>query len=174
RLFPQKQGATGATVLELRNVSYRNAVRDISFELKSGEILGIAGLVGSGRTELALTMFGITPPTAGELLLDGKPVAITGPEKARELGIASITDEPTRGIDVDANAEIHLLMRELAGEGMAILMISSELPEVLGMSERVLVMSGGRIAARLDRGEVTAEAVGAAMVKGRAEAEAAW
>src|SRR5438874_3957895 len=258
RLFPQKQGETGRTVLELRNVSYREAVRDISFELKAGEILGIAGLVGSGRTELALTMFGITPATAGEILLDGKPVAITGPEKARELGIAYIPedrgsqglirtqmiaenvslamlkrlapryiidrlremrlardaiarfgirargpeqivrqlsggnqqkvvlakwlvteprilimDEPTRGIDVGAKAEIHLLMRKLAAEGMAILMISSELPEVLGMSERVLVMNGGRIAARFGRGEVTAEAVGAAMVKGRAEAEVA-
>ena len=84
-----------------------------------------------------------------------------------------IMDEPTRGIDVGAKAEIHLLMRKLAGKGMAILMISSELPEVLGMSERVLVMNGGRIAARFDRGEVTAEAVGAAMVKGRAEAEVA-
>jgi rhamnose transport system ATP-binding protein len=84
-----------------------------------------------------------------------------------------IMDEPTRGIDVGAKAEIHLLMRKLAGEGMAILMISSELPEVLGMSDRVLVMSGGRITAHLDRDEITAEAVGAAMVRGRAEAEVA-
>jgi len=258
RLFPQKQGETGGTALELRNVSYHNAVRDISFELKAGEILGLAGLVGSGRTELALTIFGITPATAGEILLDGKPVAITGPERARELGIAYIPedrgtqglirtqkisenvslamlkrlaphyiidrlrelklareainrfgirargpeqivrqlsggnqqkvvlakwlvteprilimDEPTRGIDVGAKAEIHLLMRKLAGEGMAILMISSELPEILGMSERVLVMSGGRITASLGRGEVTAEAIGAAMVKRRTEAEVA-
>jgi rhamnose transport system ATP-binding protein len=254
RLFPQKQGETGATVLELRQISYRNAVRDISFVLKAGEILGLAGLVGSGRTELALTVFGITPATAGEILLDGRPVIITGPEKARELGIAYIPedrstqglirtqkiaenislamlkrlaprliidrlrelklardaiarfgirargpeqvvrqlsggnqqkvvlakwlvteprilimDEPTRGIDVGAKAEIHLLMRKLAGEGMAILMISSELPEVLGMSDRVLVMNGGRIVAKLDADEVTAEAVGAAMIKGRPE-----
>ncbi len=194
----------------------------------------------------------------GEILLDGKPVAITGPDKARELGIAYIPedrgtqglirtqkiaenvslamlkrlapryiidrlreirlardaiarfgirargpeqvvrqlsggnqqkvvlakwlvteprilimDEPTRGIDVGAKAEIHLLMRKLAAEGMAILMISSELPEVLGMSDRVMVMSGGRITGHLGEGEITAEAVGAAMVKRRAGAEVA-
>jgi rhamnose transport system ATP-binding protein len=258
RLFPQKQGETGATVLELRNVSYGDVVRDISFELKSGEILGIAGLVGSGRTELALTMFGITPATSGDILLDGRAVTIGGPEQARALGIAYIPedrgtqglirsqriaenvslamldrlaphyiidrlrelrlardaiarfgirargpdqvvrqlsggnqqkvvlakwlvteprilimDEPTRGIDVGAKAEIHLLMRKLAGEGIAILMISSELPEVLGMSDRVLVMSSGRIAAHFDGAEVAAEAVGAAMLKGRTEAAVA-
>ncbi|MFL5259334.1 MAG: sugar ABC transporter ATP-binding protein [Hyphomicrobiales bacterium] len=258
RLFPQKQGETGATLLELRNVSYDDVVRDISFELKSGEILGIAGLVGSGRTELALTIFGITPATSGEILLDGKAVTIGGPEQARALGIAYIPedrgtqglirsqriaenvslamldrlaphyiidrlrelrlardaiarfgirargpdqvvrqlsggnqqkvvlakwlvteprilimDEPTRGIDVGAKAEIHLLMRKLAGEGLAILMISSELPEVLGMSDRVLVMSSGRIAARFDGANAAAEAVGAAMLKGRAEAAVA-
>jgi len=254
RLFPQRQAEAGGTVLELRNVSYGTAVRDISFELRSGEILGLAGLVGSGRTELALTVFGITPATSGEILLDGKPVIITGPDKARELGIAYIPedrgtqglirtqriaenvslamlkrlapryiidrlreirlardaiarfgirargpeqvvrqlsggnqqkvvlakwlvteprilimDEPTRGIDVGAKAEIHLLMRKLAAEGMAILMISSELPEVLGMSDRVMVMSSGRITGHLSEGEITAEAVGAAMVKRRAE-----
>ena len=248
RLYPQKQGVTGATVLELRGVGYRNTVRDISFTLCRGEILGIAGLVGSGRTETALTIFGITPATAGEILLDGQAVTIASPEAARDLGIAYvpedrgqqglirsqsiaenvalanlkrlmrglfvdgakvaaearnaiarfgirargpgqivrelsggnqqkvvlgkwlastpkilIMDEPTRGIDVGAKAEIHLLMRKLAGEGMAILMISSELPEVLGMSDRVLVMNGGEIVARFGEGEVTAQAVGTAM-----------
>ncbi|MFN0194634.1 MAG: sugar ABC transporter ATP-binding protein [Aestuariivirga sp.] len=248
RLYPKKIGASGDAVLELRGVSYRTVVRDISFALRRGEILGIAGLVGSGRTETALTIFGITPATAGEILLDGKPVTITSPEAARDLGIAYvpedrgqqglirsqpiaenialanlkrlkrgwfvdggkllaearnamsrfgvkargpeqlvrelsggnqqkvvlgkwlagtpkilIMDEPTRGIDVGAKAEIHQLMRKLAGEGMAILMISSELPEVLGMSDRVLVMNSGRIIASFDEGEVTAEAVGHAM-----------
>jgi hypothetical protein len=76
-----------------------------------------------------------------------------------------IMDEPTRGIDVGAKAEIHLLMRKLAGEGMAILMISSELPEVLGMSDRVLVMNGGRIVAEFDKEHATAEAVGTAMTR---------
>jgi ABC-type sugar transport system ATPase subunit len=250
RLYPKKQGESGASLLELKSVSYRNVVRDISLDLKRGEILGIAGLVGSGRTELALTIFGITPATSGEILIDGKPVKITSPEAARDLGIAYvpedrgsqglirsqtiaenvalanlrhmtrgfiveaakvreaaenairrfgirargpeqivrqlsggnqqkvvlgkwlhtnprilIMDEPTRGIDVGAKAEIHQLMRKLAGDGMAILMISSELPEVLGMSDRVLVMNTGRIVASFDRDEVTPEAVGTAMTQ---------
>src|SRR5690606_31352631 len=76
-----------------------------------------------------------------------------------------IMDEPTRGIDVGAKAEIHALMARLAGEGMAILMISSELPEVLGMSDRVLVMHGGRLAATIDRADATPESIGAAMTR---------
>ena len=250
RLYPPKQGTDGDVILELNNVSYRSVVKDISFKLKRGEILGLAGLVGSGRTETALTIFGITPATAGEILIDGKPATISSPETARDLGIAYvpedrgqqglikaqtiednialanlkrltrgffvdvarvteeaknaitrfgirargpqqlvrqlsggnqqkvvlgkwlatnprilIMDEPTRGIDVGAKAEIHLLMRKLAGEGMAILMISSELPEVLGMSDRVLVMNGGRIVAEFDKSRATAEAVGAEMTR---------
>ena len=250
RLYPKKIGESGEVALELKNVSYRNVVQNISFALRRGEILGIAGLVGSGRTETALTIFGITPKTSGEILLDGKPVSITSPEAARDLGIAYvpedrgqqglvksqtiaenialanlkrvssgwfidaakilaeaksaitrfgvkargpqqivrelsggnqqkvvlgkwlaatpkilIVDEPTRGIDVGAKAEIHLLLRKLAGEGMAILMISSELPEVLGMSDRVLVMNGGRIISTFEEGTVTAEAVGHAMTQ---------
>jgi ABC-type sugar transport system ATPase subunit len=250
RLYPKKVGESGAVALELRNVSYRNVIHDISFTLRRGEILGIAGLVGSGRTETALAIFGITPVTSGEILLNGKPVAIASSETARDLGIAYvpedrglqglvksqpiaenialanlkrlvrgwfidggkliseaaqamtrfgvkargprqivrelsggnqqkvvlgkwlattpkilIMDEPTRGIDVGAKAEIHQLMRKLAGEGMAILMISSELSEVLGMSDRVLVMSAGRVIASFDEGEVTAEAVGRAMTQ---------
>ena len=258
RLYPKKLGESGASILELREVSHRSAVRDISFELRRGEILGIAGLVGSGRTELALTIFGITPATSGAILLEGKPVRIGSPEAARDLGIAYIPedrgvqglirtqtiaenvalanlkkltrglfidaakvlqaarqaierfgikargpqqvvrelsggnqqkvvlgkwlstdprilimDEPTRGIDVGAKAEIHQLMRKLAADGMAILMISSELPEVLGMSDRVLVMNGGRIVAGFGEGEATPEAVGAAMTQANATKEAA-
>ena len=258
RLYPKKLGESGASILELREISHRSAVRDISFELRRGEILGIAGLVGSGRTELALTIFGITPATSGTILLEGKPVRIGSPEAARDLGIAYIPedrgtqglirtqtiaenvalanlkkltrglfidaakllrsarqaierfgikargphqvvrelsggnqqkvvlskwlstdprilimDEPTRGIDVGAKAEIHQLMRKLAGEGMAILMISSELPEVLGMSDRVLVMNGGKIVAGFGEGEATPEAVGAAMTHANATKEAA-
>ena len=245
-------------ILELEDVSYRNVVRNISLQLKRGEILGLAGLVGSGRTETALTIFGITPATAGQILIDGKPVTIASPEAARDLGIAYvpedrghqgliraqtieenialanlkrlmrgffvdaarvtaeaknaitrfgirargpeqpvrqlsggnqqkvvlgkwlatnprilIMDEPTRGIDVGAKAEIHLLMRKLAGEGMAILMISSELPEVLGMSDRVLVMNAGRIVAEFDKAHATAEAVGTAMTRSYAKEQAA-
>jgi rhamnose transport system ATP-binding protein len=258
RLYPKKLGESGAPILELREVSYRSAVRGISFELKRGEILGIAGLVGSGRTELALTIFGITPATSGTMLLEGKPVRIASPEAARDLGIAYIPedrgaqglirtqtiaenvalanlknlmrglfvdaakvlraarqaiekfgirargpqqvvrelsggnqqkvvlgkwlstdprilimDEPTRGIDVGAKAEIHQLMRRLAADGMAILMISSELPEVLGMSDRVLVMNGGRIVASFGEGDATPEAVGAVMTHANTKQEAA-
>ena len=82
-------------------------------------------------------------------------------------------DEPTRGIDVGAKAEIHALMSRLAGQGMAILMISSELPEVLGMSDRVLVMHGGRLVAEFDRAGATPDAVGAAMTQAASGAEAA-
>jgi rhamnose transport system ATP-binding protein len=248
QLFPKVDAPRGKTLLELRSLSYRRAVRDMSLVVREGEILGIAGLVGSGRTELALTIFGITPATSGEILVDGKPVVIDGPRAARDLGIAYIPedrglqgliraqtlrenvslpvldriswativdrrgeekcareaidrfgirargteqiarqlsggnqqkvvvakwlgteprilimDEPTRGIDVGAKAEIHALMGKLALRGLGIIMISSELPEVLGMADRVLVMSGGRIVAAFDRAEATPDAVGAAM-----------
>jgi rhamnose transport system ATP-binding protein len=258
RLYPPKQGQDGDVILELQDVAHRHVVRGISLKLRRGEILGLAGLVGSGRTETALTIFGITPATAGRILIDGKPVTIESPEAARDLGIAYvpedrghqglirvqtiednialsnlkrltrgflvdaarvtaeakqaiarfgirargpqqpvrqlsggnqqkvvlgkwlatnprilIMDEPTRGIDVGAKAEIHLLMRKLAGEGMAILMISSELPEVLGMSDRVLVMNGGRIVAAFGKPDATAEAVGTAMTRTYSKEQAA-
>jgi len=251
-LFPKSETAPGEVLLEVRNLCYRGVVRDISFSLHAGEILGIAGLIGSGRTELALTIFGITPATSGEILVEGKPVAIKSPGDARALGIAYvpedrglqglirpqtirenislaiihriakalvvdrrkevelarnaierfgirtrgpeqrvrqlsggnqqkvvlakwiaaepkvlIMDEPTRGIDVGAKAEIHALMSRLASHGLAVLMISSELPEVLGMSDRVLVMSGGRIVKSFDRQEATPDAVGSAMTAAR-------
>ena len=258
RLYPPRQGESGDVILTLKNVSYRNIVRNASLELRRGEILGIAGLVGSGRTELALTIFGITPATAGEMLLDGAPVEISSPEAARDLGIAYIPedrglqgliksqtiaenvalanlkrlrrgifvdgnkvmaaarnaieqfgirargpgqlvrqlsggnqqkvvlgkwlatkprilimDEPTRGIDVGAKAEIHLLMRKLAADGMAILMISSELPEVLGMSDRILVMNAGSIVGSFDKKDATPQAVGTAMTASHSRGVAA-
>jgi len=248
QLFPKVDAPRGRTLLELKNLSYRRAVRDVSLTVRQGEILGIAGLVGSGRTELALTVFGITPATSGKILVDGKPVVIDSPRAARDLGIAYIPedrglqgliraqtlrenvslpvldrissativdrrgeqrraceaidrfgirargteqiarqlsggnqqkvvvakwlgteprilimDEPTRGIDVGAKAEIHALMGKLAQQSLGIIMISSELPEVLGMADRVLVMSGGRIVAAFERAEATPDAVGAAM-----------
>ena len=258
QLFPKEDAPLGDTRLEVRSLSYGNAVRDISFTLRAGEILGIAGLVGSGRTELALTIFGITPATSGDILVDGKPVTIHSPEQARDLGIAYvpedrglqglvrpqtiaenisltvlkklarsfivdrarelalakdliarlgirtrgpsqaarqlsggnqqkvvlakwlaaeprilIMDEPTRGIDVGAKSEIHALMSRLAKSGLAILMISSELPEVLGMSDRVLVMNGGRVVAEFARKDATPESVGAAMTLASDDREAA-
>ncbi|MDQ7250311.1 sugar ABC transporter ATP-binding protein [Dongia sedimenti] len=254
-LFPKVDTTPGETILEVKNLSYRNTVNDISLTVRAGEIVGIAGLIGAGRTELALTIFGITPATSGEILIDGKPVTISSPDDARRLKIAYvpedrgsqglirpqtvrenvslaildriarafvvdrrqegslarqaierfgirtrgpeqrvkqlsggnqqkvvlakwiateprvlIMDEPTRGIDVGAKAEIHALMSRLAGQGLAVLMISSELPEVLGMSDRVLVMRGGRIVAQFDRKDATPDAVGAAMTAAKAGA----
>jgi rhamnose transport system ATP-binding protein len=206
--------------------------------------VGLAGLVGAGRTELAQILFGLTPADAGQILLRGRAVAIASPAKAIELGIAYvpedrrrhgvildlpiaantslailrrlssagrlnfarerslaetmvarlaikarstdspaaelsggnqqkvalarwlateptvlILDEPTQGIDVGAKAEIHRLMGELAARGMAILMISSELPEILGMSDRIVVMHGGTVTGELTRAEATQEKV---------------
>jgi rhamnose transport system ATP-binding protein len=248
QLFPKQATKIGAPLLELRSLGFDPVVRDISLTLHAGEILGIAGLIGSGRTELALTIFGITPATHGEILIDGKPVRIETPQQARDLGIAYvpedrglqglvrpqsiaenisltvlkslttgalidprkeeklaresiarlgirargprqvvrqlsggnqqkvvlakwlateprilIMDEPTRGIDVGAKSEIHALMSALAARGLGILMISSELPEVLGMSDRVLVMKNGTLVAEFDRAAANAEAVGGAM-----------
>jgi ABC-type sugar transport system ATPase subunit len=258
QLFPKVDSTPGEVALELRDLSCGEAVRDIDLTLRAGEILGIAGLIGSGRTELALTIFGITPATSGEILVEGKPVSIRSPSAARRLGIAYvpedrglqglirpqtlrenisltildrisrlllvdrgkekalaresiarfgirargpeqivrqlsggnqqkvvlakwvatapkvlIMDEPTRGIDVGAKAEIHGLMSRLAAQGLAVLMISSELPEVLGMSDRVLVMRGGRIVQAFERRDATPDAVGAAMTAaGQRRAEA--
>src|SRR3989440_105036 len=248
QLFPKVDAPRGRTLLELRKLSYRRAVRDVSLTVREGEILGIAGLVGSGRTELALTVFGITPATSGEILADGKPVMIDRPRVARDLGIAYIPedrglqglirsqtlrenvslpvldriswativdqggevrrareaierfgirargteqiarqlsggnqqkvvvakwlgteprilimDEPTRGIDVGAKAEIHALMGRLVQQGLGIIMISSELARVLGLGGRVAGMSGGRIVAAFERADATPDAVGAAM-----------
>ena len=251
QLFPKIEVRIGEPVLEVRDLVRLPATRGVSFSLRAGEILGLAGLVGSGRSELAQTVFGITPAQSGEIRLGGKPVRIASPAQARGLGIAYvpedrgtqglvrpmtvrenvslsvfsriahggfidaaaerrladeavaqfsirtagieqivgklsggnqqkivlgkwlatnprvlILDEPTRGIDVGAKAEIHRIMGELAKQGLAILMISSELPEVLGMSDRVLVVREGRIAAEFTRAEALPERVGAAMMGG--------
>jgi rhamnose transport system ATP-binding protein len=250
-LFPKVTVPLGEPVLEVRDLVRQPRTRGISFVLRAGEILGLAGLVGSGRSELAQVIFGITPAHAGEILLGGVAVRIHSPAQARQLGVAYvpedrgtqglvrpmtvrenaslavldtltgsgfidraaergladdivrrfdirtagieqvagklsggnqqkivlgkwlatkprvlILDEPTRGIDVGAKAEIHRLMGELAGQGLAILMISSELPEVLGMSDRVLVVREGRIAAEFTRAEATQEKVAGAMMGG--------
>ena len=244
QLFPKVDAPRGRTLLELKNLSYRRAVRDVSLTVRQGEILGIAGLVGSGRTELALTVFGITPATSGKILVDGKPVVIDSPRAARDLGIAYIPedrglqgliraqtlrenvslpvldrissativdrrgeqrrareaidrfgirargteqitrqlsggnqqkvvvakwlgteprilimDEPTRGIDVGAKAEIHALMGKLAQQSLGIIMISSELPEVLGMADRVIVLFEGRVTGEFGRAEANEDAI---------------
>lgn len=264
-VFPKKEVALGDVVLELREFGCEHSgVRSINLVVRAGEILGLAGLVGAGRTELARTIFGLTPADSGEMLLGGKPVRVETPGQAirrgiaylpedrrrhgvildmqiganitlasldrlsrrgvmdfkrekelaadytRRLGVKTpaifvpvstlsggnqqkvalsrwlvtrpsvlILDEPTQGIDVGAKSEIHALMTELAAEGVAILMISSELPEILGMSDRVAVMYGGTIAATLDRKDATQQKILAlalghdlSEVEGQAEAEA--
>jgi rhamnose transport system ATP-binding protein len=248
-LFPKITVPIGEPVLEVKDLERRPLTKRISLTVRAGEIVGLAGLVGSGRSELAHTIFGVTPAEGGEIKIRGQAVDIRSPAQARALGIGYvpedrgtqglvramtvrenfslaalgkvafggfidraserklagdgvkrfavkassleqvagklsggnqqkivlgkwlanqpkllILDEPTRGIDVGAKAEIHRLMGELAAQGLAILMISSELPEVLGMSDRVLVMREGHIVAEFPREEATQEVVGAAMM----------
>jgi rhamnose transport system ATP-binding protein len=257
-LFPKTVAPIGAPVLEASNLVRRPLTKGVSLTVRAGEIVGLAGLVGSGRSELAQTLFGMTPSESGEIRLNGQTVRIDSAETARAKGIAYvpedrgtqglvrgmsvlhnfslaalgslsrggfidraaerrmalegvarfsvktssvdeiagrlsggnqqkivlgkwlannpkllILDEPTRGIDVGAKAEIHRLMSQLAAEGVAILMISSELPEVLGMSDRVLVMREGRLVAEFDRADATSEAVGGAMMGGTSSTEKA-
>ena len=243
--FPKSYAPPGEVVLEARGLSCkRTGVRDVSLHVKAGEILGLAGLVGAGRTELARVLFGLTPAEEGELRVRGRAVTIDSPSRAVALGIGYvpedrrrhgvilempvsanttlatlsavsrlgfldfrrerataaqlveqlgiktpsletpagnlsggnqqkvalarwlaaapevlILDEPTQGVDVGAKAEIHRLMSELAGRGLAILMISSELPEILGMSDRIAVMHNGAIVGVLDRSAATQEAI---------------
>jgi ribose transport system ATP-binding protein len=243
-MFHKEVAEIGAPLLEVRGLTRRGVVKDVDFTLRKGEILGIAGLVGAGRTEMARLIFGADHRGGGEILIDGKSAHVTSPVDAVRAGIGLvpedrgnqglvlnlpvlentvlptlnqhanvgwvnrrkarkttqayvdklsirtphlrqrarflsggnqqkvvlakwlasqpkvlIMDEPTRGIDVGAKAEVHALMSQLAQEGMGIIMISSELPEILGMSDRILVMSEGRVAAILDRGEATQETI---------------
>ena len=240
-VFPKKEVVLGDVVLELRQLGSKCAgIKEINLSVRAGEIVGLAGLVGAGRTELARTIFGLTQADQGEIVLRGKPVRIESPSQAikhglaylpedrrrhgvildmqiganitlasldrlsrygmmdfkrekeiaadytRRLGVKTpaiyvpvstlsggnqqkvalsrwlvtkpsvlILDEPTQGIDVGAKSEIHALMIELASHSVAILMISSELPEILGMSDRIAVMHGGTIVAILDRKDAT-------------------
>lgn len=234
----------GAVRLSVRGLTRAPRFRDVSFELRAGEIVGMAGLVGAGRSEVASAIFGADQPDAGEVLMNGKPLAkgdvraaiaagiALVPEDRQHLGLVLpmtvgenlvltvlsslargglrstsaeaavaneqmqamavkaasphvvaktlsggnqqklvigkwlaakpsvlILDEPTRGIDVGARAEIYQLIRRLASEGMATLVISSDLPEVLGLSHRVLVMREGRISGELTRDQATPEQV---------------
>ncbi|KPW39791.1 Sugar ABC transporter ATP-binding protein [Pseudomonas coronafaciens pv. atropurpurea] len=244
QLFPQRDQPAGDVRLSVKGLGLKGIFQGVSFDLRAGEILGIAGLMGSGRTNVAETLFGITPADSGEILFEGKTVRIGDPHQAIELGFALLTedrkltglfpclsvmenmemavlanyagngfvqqkalrtlceemcrklrvktpsleqcidtlsggnqqkallarwlmtnpkvlilDEPTRGIDVGAKAEIYRLISLLASEGMAVIMISSELPEVLGMSDRVMVMHEGEMMGILDRNEATQEKV---------------
>ena len=243
-LFPKQDVKAGEVILMVDSLSREGSFQDVSFELRRGEILGLAGLVGAGRTNVARALFGVEPATSGRIEIDGRAVEITSAQQAIGLGLAYvpedrqlhglipamaltpnislpmldqyanhgwlrdrterksaydaavqmevrannvwqrarelsggnqqkvvlakwlsthprilILDEPTRGIDVGTKAAVHGLMSKLAAEGMAILMISSELPEILGMSDRVIVMREGRVTAQFSRAEATQETI---------------
>jgi rhamnose transport system ATP-binding protein len=252
---PPARKPPGDVVLALEEMSCAaSGLRQISLELRAGEILGLAGLVGAGRTELARVLFGLTPADSGRILLGGRPVSVRSPQQAIALGIAYlpedrrrhglilemalapnltlalhrqlfprgwlrpraeralaldfmralairaespdapasslsggnqqklalarwlatkprllILDEPTQGVDVAAKSEIHRLIHGLAAHGLAVLLISSDLPEVLGLSDRLAVMRGGTVAATLPGGS-QAHAVMAAALGQKVEA----
>lgn len=242
--FPKVAAARGQEVLRVEGLSRKGALGEISFSLYEGEVLGIAGLLGSGRTELARAIFGLDKPDTGGIRVKGKLQKIASPRQAINLGLGFLTedrktqglvlplsvqeniclpsverfsrlgvvsqrqeteaaakyqkelrikttgprqrvinlsggnqqkvvlskwlcsrgdilifDEPTRGIDVGSKAEIYQLMNQLAAAGAAVIMISSDLPEILGMSDRILVMHQGRINGELDAAEATQEKI---------------
>jgi rhamnose transport system ATP-binding protein len=234
-IYAPTEGKAGEVVLSVRGIGCRSSgVRDVSLEIRAGEVLGLAGLVGAGRTELARVLFGINPADDGSISVNGQSVILNCPGDAVAAGIAYvpedrrrhgvildmpiaanvtmgihsrlfrgswlrfgaerhvaenylrdlaikapgvktragnlsggnqqkvalarwlaanpkvlILDEPTQGVDVGAKAEIHKIIRGLAAQGLAVIMISSELPEILGMSDRIAVMREGTIAAVL-------------------------
>jgi inositol transport system ATP-binding protein len=243
-LFPKEVAPIGEVVLSVRNLTQKGIVEDVSFDLRRGEILGIAGLMGAGRTTVIESIFGVHKIDAGEIIIKGKKTQIDSPADAIKNGLALLTedrkrtgimgvlpvrdnmmisslpryekrgfldgrlieatykqeksrldikspnmhqlikllsggnqqkvlvsrwlltapdililDEPTRGIDVGTKAEIHKLMSKLAQEGKAIIMISSELPEILGMSDRILVMYEGRVGGIFERKDATQESI---------------
>lgn len=235
-LYPRHHAPTDRVVLSVRDLAVEGTFSGVSFDVRAGEILGVAGLMGSKRTELAETLFGLRRASAGRILIEGAPHHILSPSDAIRLGLAFLTedrklsglllplsvqenmalaslderfvtlgwvneralgaacremaealhvktrglfepvqglsggnqqkvlvgrwlltsprililDEPTRGVDVGAKAEIHRLISSLAASGAAVVMVSSEMPEILGMSDRVMVMRDGRIAGFLD------------------------
>jgi ribose transport system ATP-binding protein len=243
-LYPDKRAELGCVALSLRGVTRRGAIADVDLTVREGEILGVAGLVGSGRTELLRAVEGADPIDAGDVEVFGRPVTITSPSDAIELGVGLLTedrkadglmlkqsvafnvtiahlreivrrgllrparerktveeyrrrlavrasgpnalisqlsggnqqkcilarwlhancrilliDEPTRGVDVGAKREIYELLTHLAERGVAIVMVSSDLPEVLGLSDRIIVMREGRVTAELVRAEATEELI---------------
>ena len=238
------ENASPEVVLEVKNLNRGNTIKDVSFNLKRGEILGFAGLMGAGRTEVARAIFGADRLDRGEIAVEGRPVHIRSPRQAIRAGIGFVTedrkgqglvlplsvgqnvtlaaldqltrglhiplgreralvaefmkklrirassadqkvmdlsggnqqkvvlskwlftdpqvlilDEPTRGIDVGSKSEIYQIMDGLTKQGVGIIMISSELPEVLGMSDRIMVMRQGRIVKELSRAEASEEAI---------------
>ena len=244
QMYQKEAAEIGDVIMEVQGLTRYGAVEDVSFQLRRGEILGFAGLVGAGRTEMARLLFGADAKDAGTIWIEGEQVTIRSPEDAIRAGIGLvpedrgnqglvlllsvlrnevmptlsrytrlgvldrralrqvaqeyaerlnvrtpsldqktvllsggnqqkvvvakwllaqprilILDEPTRGIDVGAKSEIYALMSQLARSGIGIIMISSELPEILAMSDRVVVMAEGRITGVLDREEATQELI---------------
>ncbi len=244
-LFPKIDVEIGETILEIKNLSRAGKFRNVSFALHKGEILGLSGLMGAGRTEVMETLFGLAPADEGEIFIRGQKVNIRNPAEAKKNGLAFITedrkltglflphsvkdntiaasldqfkvfgifmkeksingicedyktklriktpsieqkvknlsggnqqkvllakwlltdadiiilDEPTRGIDVGAKSEIHALMGELVKSGKSVIMISSELPEVMGMSDRIIVMHEGHITGEVARKDATQDVI---------------
>lgn len=229
--YPKRNTQIGNEVLRVENLSHRVLFRDITFDVKSGEILGVSGLMGAGRTQIMQTIFGVLPSTSGKIMINGKEVRIHNPKQAIDCGIGFITedrktegllseksvaenialpnlskiskngivikrklnelaqssireyhircfnkdhvcgnlsggnqqkvilakwvytepkililDEPTRGVDIGAKKEIYNVINDLANKGVAIILVSSELPELLGMSDRIMVIHEGRVA----------------------------
>lgn len=244
QMFPKLEAEIGEVILKVENLHRGHVVKDVSFELHRGEILGFAGLMGAGRTEVLETIFGVFKADSGTISINGNPLTISQPKDAIAAGMALLTedrkltgimgvlsvrdnmimaalpkyspsgflqagriekdceaqrealalktpsldqliqnlsggnqqkvlisrwlltlpdilmiDEPTRGIDVGAKSEIHRLMSMLAQQGKAIIMVSSEMPEVLGMSDRVVVMHEGRVSGVVDRADATQETI---------------
>lgn len=242
--FPKSANGNGEKILEVKNISTKNLINNVSFILHKGEVLGIAGLVGSGKTELARTLFGVDPLTNGQIIIDEKTVKNIDPKRAVELGVGLvpedrksqglvlklsiqknitlpvlkfftkiglihknleikyvkdcmqaleikapgintvvqqlsggnqqkvvvakwlginpnvfILDEPTRGIDVGTKKEMYNIIRDLAEDGAGVIMMSSELLEILGMSDRILVMHQGEIAGELKADEASEERI---------------
>ena len=251
-IYPRVEKQIGDVVFEVRGLERRGEFHDISFTIRKGEILGLAGMVGAGRTEVVSSIFGINPYTKGKVLLNGEEIHIRCPRDAMRYHFAFIPedrardglnlvgsirsnmcltilkgvsrcrgifpdskgerdctarmikqmniksnsqeqpvnslsggnqqkivvakwlltqpdivflDEPTRGIDVGAKFEIYQLIQELAKEGKAVLMISSEMPELLGMCDRIVVLKEGRLAGELLAQDATQENIMAAIVK---------
>ena len=243
-LFPRSTAKVGEVLLDVRNLTRSGFFRDISFSVRSGEIVGLAGLVGAGRSEVARVLFGLDKADSGEVNLNGKRANFASPSEAlgagiayvpedrhldglvagfsiaenvtlpilprlfprfftngsRERNLASgyaerlkvratgvdslvealsggnqqkvvlakwlatnprvlILDEPTRGVDIGAKVEVHRIISDLAASGLGIILISSELPEVLAMSDRIMVLHEGRISAEIPRAEATEERV---------------
>jgi rhamnose transport system ATP-binding protein len=243
-IYPPRQTTPGKEILAVEGLSRNGAFADVSFKVRAGEVLGLGGLVGSGRTEIARVLFGIDQPSAGHIWLDGEEVYITDPATAMRAGIAYVSedrlgqslvpefsilanaslpvigkatwaglvmrrrelalvephlrrlrlkfhsfdqlvktlsggnqqkvvlskwlatiprvlilDEPTQGIDVQSKSEVHAMIAELARQGMAIILISSELPELVGMCDRIVVLREGLVTARFSGDEADPERV---------------